>query len=383
MDAGQYKAWWERNTSVPYGFCWCGCGQRTPLAKQGSTKSKRVKGQPVRYVPEHANRKLTDAQETQACQYYLAGETLAQVGKRFNVTAATMSTVLRKHGIDARSNRSFSDEEEAAICKLYADGMTGVEIAKLYDSSHEVIYGVLKRHGINHSARLVEVTRLTLAQEAEACRRYLCGHAPHNISEMMGVALASVNLALEVWQVSPQADPPSVEVAQAISNGLGVPLAHVYGASLRTNIARELSSGGLPSNRDEAALRDALATYLVEHGLSASTEVRMPGGGRCDIAAGEAEELQLIVEVKVADPLRGIGQLFAYRSGWQPPPSLVLAVPSRGVDWPSLNIACFEAGVELWLVEPDGTPRRVCGPSSATYPRSIIRSAFEDLWILR
>lgn len=381
--SAEYRAWWEANTSVPYGFCWCGCGRRTPSARQGNTKLNRVRGEPIRYVPEHAGRKMTEAQERQACQFYLSGETLAQVAKRFNVTATTISGILKKHGVEARVSRLFSDEDESTICQLYAGGMTGVEIAQLYDCSHEVVYRVLKRHGVNHSARLVETERLTLAQEAQVCRRYLSGHAPHAISESMGLALDSVNLALEVWQIGPQQDSLSVEAAGAISDGLGVPLANVYGAVLRANAAHGSLSGVPPSKRDEAVLRDGLAQYLAEHGLNTRTEAQMPVGGRCDIAAGAAEELQLIVEVKVADPLRGIGQLFSYKSGWYPKPSLALAIPSEGVDWLPLNIACFEAGVELWLVEPDGSPHRLCGPSGTTYPHGIVPSAFEDMWLLR
>ena len=382
-NAEEYRSWWAENAPVPYGYCWCGCGRRTPSAKQGNTNLNRVRGEPIRYVPEHAGRKMTETQELQACRFYLTGETLAQVGKRFGVTATTMSAVLKKHGIEARVNRLFSDEDEEAICRLYAGGKSGVEIARLYDCSHEVVYRVLKRHGVNHGARLVETERLALAQEAQVCRRYLSGHAPHVISESMGLALDSVNLALEVWQIGPQQGPPSAEAARAVSEGLGVPLANVYGAVLRANAAREPLSGAPLSKRDEAVLRDGLARRLAEHGLNTRTEAQMPGGGRCDIAASTAEELQLIVEVKVADPLRGIGQLFHYRSGWYPKPSLVLAIPSEGVDWPPLNMACFEAGVELWLVEPDGSPRRLCGPSETGYTGGIVPSAFEDMWLLR
>lgn len=341
----------------------------------------RVRGEPIRYVPEHAGRKMTEAQEARACEFYLAGETLAQVGKRFGVTATTMSSVLKKHGIEARDSRMFSDEDEDEICRLYAGGKTGVEIARLYDCSHEVIYRVLKRNGVNHSARLVEIERLRVIQEAQACRLYLSGHTPYAISESMDVDLDSVNLALEVWQIGPQQDPPSLKEAAAIGDGLGVPIAYVYGATLRS--AHGASSGAPQSKRDESALRDGLARYLSRRGLEVRTEAPMPGGGRCDIAAGTAEGPYLIVEVKVADPLRGIGQLFAYGSGWRPKPSLALAVPSEGVDWTPLNIACFEAEIELWLVEPDGKPYRLCGPSSTAYPQSIVPSAFEDSWILR
>src|SRR5215212_128991 len=49
----EYRLWWEKTTTVPYGFCWCGCGQRTRLAPQSVTKLGHVKDEPLRYLPYH------------------------------------------------------------------------------------------------------------------------------------------------------------------------------------------------------------------------------------------------------------------------------------------------------------------------------------------
>lgn len=49
----EYRAWWEENTSAPYGYCWCGCGQQTNLARQNWTLYGLVRGEPVRYVRGH------------------------------------------------------------------------------------------------------------------------------------------------------------------------------------------------------------------------------------------------------------------------------------------------------------------------------------------
>ena len=37
----------------PIGLFLCGCGERTPLAKQSSTRQRTAKGQPVRYLSGH------------------------------------------------------------------------------------------------------------------------------------------------------------------------------------------------------------------------------------------------------------------------------------------------------------------------------------------
>ena len=43
-------------TQIPYGYCQCGCGQKTNIAKKTNTAEKRIKGQPVRYIVGHTNK---------------------------------------------------------------------------------------------------------------------------------------------------------------------------------------------------------------------------------------------------------------------------------------------------------------------------------------
>ena len=40
-------------TNTAYGECWCGCGQKTSLAKRTDTKSGHIKGEPLRYLQGH------------------------------------------------------------------------------------------------------------------------------------------------------------------------------------------------------------------------------------------------------------------------------------------------------------------------------------------
>lgn len=47
------------DTTIPLGFCQCGCGQSSPLAKQSRSKEGYIKGQPVRFLPGHGRRKGT------------------------------------------------------------------------------------------------------------------------------------------------------------------------------------------------------------------------------------------------------------------------------------------------------------------------------------
>jgi hypothetical protein len=41
---------------IPQGFCHCGCGEKTKLAKQNSSSRGTVKGEPFRYIQGHSAR---------------------------------------------------------------------------------------------------------------------------------------------------------------------------------------------------------------------------------------------------------------------------------------------------------------------------------------
>jgi hypothetical protein len=38
---------------IEYGYCHCGCGERTPIAMQDSIEYKWVKGEPIRFIKNH------------------------------------------------------------------------------------------------------------------------------------------------------------------------------------------------------------------------------------------------------------------------------------------------------------------------------------------
>ncbi len=55
--AARYRKEWAEQTDVPYGYCWCGCGQNTRIAPRGNAEYGHVKGEPRRYVLGHRARK--------------------------------------------------------------------------------------------------------------------------------------------------------------------------------------------------------------------------------------------------------------------------------------------------------------------------------------
>lgn len=46
----------EDSTSIPYGYCHCGCGQKTKLAGKTNVKRGWVKGEPLRFIHNHHGR---------------------------------------------------------------------------------------------------------------------------------------------------------------------------------------------------------------------------------------------------------------------------------------------------------------------------------------
>jgi|SRR5215213_10922869 hypothetical protein len=97
MDAADYKTWWAANTDVPYGTCWCGCGARTNVAPQSSSKQGWVKGEPLRFLPRHharvqerKPRKLHPDNAVDICHRNESGERGSSIAKDFGVTKETI-----------------------------------------------------------------------------------------------------------------------------------------------------------------------------------------------------------------------------------------------------------------------------------------------------
>lgn len=50
----EYRRWWAENTDVPFGYCWCECGEKTDPAPKSQFSRYRIKGQPKKYHSNHA-----------------------------------------------------------------------------------------------------------------------------------------------------------------------------------------------------------------------------------------------------------------------------------------------------------------------------------------
>lgn len=51
----EYRQWWDEQTDIPYGYCWCGCGAKTYLARRTSKARRWFRGEPLRFISGHNN----------------------------------------------------------------------------------------------------------------------------------------------------------------------------------------------------------------------------------------------------------------------------------------------------------------------------------------
>lgn len=69
----------QQPTEIPYGYCQCGCGEKTRIATRNCSATGRVKGRPMRYVhghsggepPKQLEWEVRDCGYTTACWVYI------------------------------------------------------------------------------------------------------------------------------------------------------------------------------------------------------------------------------------------------------------------------------------------------------------------------
>lgn len=63
VDIREHRLRWEESApDIPYGYCQCGCGHKTTIAKYTSRRNRRVKGEPSAFRPGHNIRKYAAEQ---------------------------------------------------------------------------------------------------------------------------------------------------------------------------------------------------------------------------------------------------------------------------------------------------------------------------------
>lgn len=84
----KYKEWWAKHapSSVEYGFCWCGCEQRTALSSHDRPthhKNYMIRGEPQKYIIGHRARGTKHTEEWRhKMSVYFSGERNPFRGKK-------------------------------------------------------------------------------------------------------------------------------------------------------------------------------------------------------------------------------------------------------------------------------------------------------------
>lgn len=149
MNAAEYRSQWEQTyPDVPYGFCVCGCGEKTTPAKQTHTGKGYVKGEPVSYVSNHHNdRKLSGSQEADLCRRYSEGEKPKILAKAFGLSIPGFFKVLNRNGVPRRYWQRIPKDSEETIYRRYLAGDKIADITADFGINFTTIYDILQRRG--------------------------------------------------------------------------------------------------------------------------------------------------------------------------------------------------------------------------------------------
>jgi Mor family transcriptional regulator len=146
-------------------------------------------------------RKFTDEQEAEIAQRYLAGESSYLLAKAYVVSQCGIYGTLRRQGIKRRNNREagggLTDEQGAEVCARYKAGENTYQLGKAYGVSAVSISNILKRSSVK--ARSAKEGRGWIgdAREAEICFRYLSGETTRQLAKAFGLSQSTVSRVLQ------------------------------------------------------------------------------------------------------------------------------------------------------------------------------------------
>lgn len=100
--ATEHRTWWQANTSVPYGYCWCGCEGKTRIAPTNKPEHNYVKGCPRKFIRGHQRRRLSAAKARIICEQYESGELGRDLAKQWNVSEHVIFDIVHQGNATAR-----------------------------------------------------------------------------------------------------------------------------------------------------------------------------------------------------------------------------------------------------------------------------------------
>ncbi len=149
---------------------------------------------------KQVNGGLTDQQEATVCARYQAGESTVVLGISYSITPQTVCRILQRNNVKARSAKEakggLTDEQEAAVCARYQAGENTHELGKAYAVGQTTICRILKRNKINTRSNKEANGGLTDEQEATVCARYQAGGSTVELGEIYSVSSVTISAIL-------------------------------------------------------------------------------------------------------------------------------------------------------------------------------------------
>lgn len=152
---------------------------RTHLKKRGMKMRKQ--GTQSQIAPD---------EEDQWADLYLAGSSVSQIAKQYEVSETTVSVHLRNMGIEKRkgfeTNRKVTDEQVNEWIELYNSGLGTPQIAKRYKVTSTTVLKYLHDYGIQVSHAINDDISNEIAQ------RYSQGESVYELAEVYSLSDTSI-----------------------------------------------------------------------------------------------------------------------------------------------------------------------------------------------
>ncbi|MEV0470935.1 helix-turn-helix domain-containing protein [Streptomyces prunicolor] len=79
---------------------------------------------------------------------YKAGADPAELSRRFGISRQTVSSILKRHGIEPRWSRRITDEEVDEAARLYKQGLSLARVGQRFNTTDDTIRRHLLKRGV-------------------------------------------------------------------------------------------------------------------------------------------------------------------------------------------------------------------------------------------
>jgi len=186
---------------------------------------------------------FSTSQQMQMVEAYAAGDTTTEIAAQFSTYSATVSKILRRHGVSTRRRTDpIGPDEHDQMLRLYAEGQTCASIAKKFGRSRGGVHRVVAAAGIVRSSAESKRGRFSETTRRKMADLYRDGKSLQEVAAATESTVQIVRDELNrrgierrrVGRKTRFADEPEIvaQILKGYENGCSVPLlAEVYKCS--------------------------------------------------------------------------------------------------------------------------------------------------------